>query len=196
MLKRLQAFTSGESGLAAVEFALIAPFMIALFFGLVEVCNALNAHQKMTSVASTAADLTSQATKVTTSDLNDIFAASSAIMTPFSTNDITIVVTSITGTGQRNKGTVLWSRTNGHGVPHNVGDPITVGDPTTLADDDTGLLPTSCTSATQCSLIFAEVSYNYTSPYGKFIVGAMTMKDTFYTKPRRVVSVDCTNCSN
>ena len=195
MLNRLRTFKNGESGLAAVEFALIAPFMVALFFGLVEVCNALNAHQKVTSVASTAADLTSQATTVTQSDLSDIFAASSAIMTPFSNSDVTIVITSITGTGQRNQGTVLWSQTNGHGTARKVGDPITVGDPSQLGADDTGLLPTSCTSSAQCSLILAEVSYNYTSPYGKFIVGQMNMQDTFYTKPRRVITVPCTDCS-
>ena len=180
--------------MAAVEFALIAPFMIALFFGLVEVCNALNAHQKMTAVTSTAADLTSQATQVSKSDLNDVFAASSAIMAPFSTGNISIVITSITGTGQRNRGTVVWSQTNGHGVAHNVGDPITVGDPTNLANDDTGLLPATCTNVNQCSLILAEVTYNYTSPYGKFIIGTLPMTDTFYSKPRRVIAVACTDC--
>jgi Flp pilus assembly protein TadG len=194
MLTRWKTFASDKRGLAAVEFALIAPFMIALFFGLVEVCNALDAHQKMTSVASTAADLTGQAEQVSQADLADIFSASSAIMAPFSTNDVTIVITSITGTGQRDKGTVVWSVTNGHGTAHNVGDPITVGDPSTLGADDTGLLPTTCTSATQCTLILAEVTYNYTSPYGKFIIGTMPMSDTFYTKPRRVVAVACTDC--
>ena len=195
MLKRARSFKNGESGMAAVEFALIAPFMVALFFGLVEVCNALSAHQKVTSVASTAADLTAQATTVSTSDLNDIFAASSAIMSPFSTNDISIVVTSIAGAGSRNQGTVLWSQTNGHGTAHTVGAPINIGDPSKLSADDQGLLPASCTGATQCSIILAEVSYNYTSPYGKFIVGQLDMTDLFYSKPRRVVSVPCSDCA-
>jgi Flp pilus assembly protein TadG len=195
MLKPARIFKPGESGMAAVEFALIAPFLVALFFGLVEVCNALSAHQKVTSVASTAADLTAQATTVSVSDLNDIFAASSAIMAPFSTNDVSIVVTSIAGDGNRNEGTVLWSQTNGHGTAHTVGSTISIGDPSKLSSDDQGLLPASCTNSTQCSIILAEVSYNYTSPYGKFIVGQMDMTDLFYSKPRRVVSVPCTDCS-
>lgn len=196
MLKRLKLSCTGESGMAAVEFALIAPFMVTLFFGLVEVCNALNAHQKMTSVASTAADLTAQATKVSTSDLADIFAASSAIMSPFPISSMSIVITSIEGTGERNVGKVLWSQTNGHGTPHAVGSTITIGDPATLSDTDQGLLPASCTDATDCTLILAEVSYNYTSPYGKFIVGTMNMSDAFYSKPRRVISVTCTDCGS
>jgi hypothetical protein len=123
-----------------------------------------------------------------------VFAASTAIMAPFNATNISVVVTSITGTGQRNQGTVLWSQTNGHGTAHAVGSPITVGNPAQLGADDAGLLPTTCTGANLCSLILAEVSYNYTSPYGKFIVGTLKMSDTFYTKPRRTISVACTDC--
>lgn len=195
MLKLLRKFATGASGLAAVEFALIAPLMIALFFGLVELCNALNAHQKVTSVASTAADLAGQAKSLTASDLQDIFAASSAIMTPFPSSDVSIVVTSIGGSGQRNVGKVLWSVTNGKGTAHIVGDTINVGNPAELGDDDTGLLPASCASGDQCSLILAEVTYTYRSPYAKIITGDLPMTDTFYTKPRRVIAVACNNCS-
>lgn len=194
MLKRLRTFARGASGMAAVEFALIAPFMMVLFFGLVELCNALNAHQKVTSVASTAADLTGQAKSVTAADLADIFAASSAIMTPFSASDVSIVVTSIGGSGQRNVGKVLWSVTNGHGVAHNAGDTIDIGNPATLNAGDIGLLPADCASGAQCSLILAEVSYTYRSSYAKIITGDLPMTDTFYTKPRRVIAVACNQC--
>lgn len=194
MLKPSRKFADDASGLAAVEFALIAPIMMLLFFGLVEVCNALNAHQKVTTVASTAADLVGQAKQLSAADMADVFAASSAIMAPFSTNNMSIVITSIGGSGQRNVGTVLWSVTNGHGTPHTAGDPITVGNPAELGSDDTGLLPASCASGAQCSLILAEVSYNYTSPYGQVIVGQLPMNDSFYTKPRRVIAVACNNC--
>jgi Flp pilus assembly protein TadG len=194
MLKLLRKFARGAGGMAAVEFALIAPVMMVLFFGLVELCSALNAHQKVTSVASTAADLVGQAKTLTAGDLDDVFAASSAIMTPFSGNDMSIVITSIGGSGRRNIGTVLWSVTNGHGTAHNVGDTITVGNPDELGDGDTGLLPADCESGAQCSLILAEVSYNYTSSYARVITGDLPMTDTFYTKPRRVVAVACNQC--
>jgi Flp pilus assembly protein TadG len=194
MLRRLRTFARGASGMAAVEFALIAPIMMVLFFGLVELCNALNAHQKVTSVASTAADLTGQAKSVTAADLDDIFAASSAIMTPFSASDVSIVITSIGGSGQRNVGKVLWSVTNGHGVAHNVGDTIDIGNPAALDDSDIGLLPADCADGTQCSLILAEVSYTYRSSYAKIITGDLPMTDTFYTKPRRVIAVACDQC--
>lgn len=194
MLRRWRKFAEDAGGLAAVEFALVAPIMMLLFFGLIELCNALNAHQKVTSVASTAADLTGQAKAVTAADLDDVFAASSAIMTPFSNDDVSIVITSIGGSGHRNVGKVLWSVTNGKGTAHNVGDTIDVGDPADLSDDDIGLLPADCADGTQCSLILAEVTYTYRSPYAQIITGDVPMTDTFYTKPRRVIAVACDNC--
>lgn len=194
MLKRLNKFGNANSGLAAVEFALIAPVMVLLFFGLVEVCNALNAHQKVTSVASTAADLVGQAKQMSQADLADVFSASSAIMSPFSNNDVSIVITSIAGDGNKNEGRVVWSMTNGKGIAHKVNDVIKVGDPSTLGADDSGILPVTCNGPAQCSLVMAEVTYKYTSPYGKFIIGSMNMSDLFYSKPRRVISVACTDC--
>lgn len=199
MLKAIRKFGVARSGMAAVEFALVAPFMITLFFGLVEVCNILDAQQKVTSVASTAADLTGQATTVKTTDIADIFAASSAIMTPFSNANTTIVLSSVTGTGIKNKGIVLWSQVYGHGataraVNSNVVIGTNVADGS-LAPSMDGLLPTTCSSAGQCSVILAEVYYNYTSPYGKFIIGSRTLTDTFLVKPRRVISVPCTDCT-
>lgn len=194
MLKLSRKFAGNASGLAAVEFALIAPIMLVLFFGLVETCNALSAHQKVTTVASTAADLVSQAKQLSAGDMSDVFAASGAIMTPFSTGDLSIIVTSIGGSGKRNIGIVLWSVTNGHGTPHTTGDPITVGNPDELGADDTGILPASCASGSDCSVILAEVRYSYTSPYGQMIVGTLPMTDSFYTKPRRVIAVACNSC--
>ncbi len=179
MLKILTAFRRAESGIAAVEFALVAPIMIMMFFATVEVCNALNAHQKVTSVASTAADLVAQATQVSQSDLGDVFAASASIMTPFPDN-AKIIVTSLAGTGTKNLGKVVWSKgstgSDGTVTPaHSVGSNISIGtataDPSASADVD-GLLPANCDSANECTVIFVEVSYTYTSPYGKFIVGA------------------------
>jgi hypothetical protein len=42
-----------------------------------------------------------------------------------------------------------------------------------------------------CSLIYTEVTYNYAnySDTVKFVTTAMTLKDTFYARPRRSTSV-------
>jgi len=63
----LKAFGRDQRGLAAVEFALIAPAMILLYCGLVEVCQAIIASRKTDHVASAVADLVTQADAVTVS---------------------------------------------------------------------------------------------------------------------------------
>ena len=86
----LQRFFIDCAGLAAVEFALIFPLMIAFYFGAIETSHMLTANRRVTSVAYSAADITAQAISVSNSDMSDIFAASSAILRPFSTTPLSI----------------------------------------------------------------------------------------------------------
>jgi Flp pilus assembly protein TadG len=175
MLKTIRRFRRQDGGMAAVEFALIAPVMIGLFFGTVEVCNALSCHQKVTTVASSAADLVAQATRVSDTDMADIFTAANSIMVPFPQAATSIVLTSIGGDG-----TVLWSdASNGNGA-HAVGDTLPVPD---------GLFPPGCNTATGCSVILAEVRYNFVPPLAGSTIGDIPMTDTFYAKPRRAVTI-------
>ena len=80
----LRRFRQDQSGVSAVEFALLAPIMIALYFGMVEVCQAYMAQKRMSHVTSMVADLTAQAQSVTRNDLTDIFNIGNQIMEPFS----------------------------------------------------------------------------------------------------------------
>lgn len=50
-------FARDPRGMVAVEFALIIPVMITLYFGTVETTNAMTAARRVTIVAQTAADL-------------------------------------------------------------------------------------------------------------------------------------------
>jgi len=191
MLKRIKNFMNARDGLAAVEFALIAPVMGTLLLGTIELCNALECHQKVTMTASSAADLVAQASKVSTSDMSDIFNAASAIIAPFSVNNITIVISSVQSDGTGN-GTVAWSQgqTWSGGVAkavsgRNVNSPVTLTQPVMSTWDSTKQTFTPC-KANTCSVILAEVTYNYTSPIGKFLVGSTKMSDVFYERPRKV----------
>src|SRR3954471_24418606 len=96
-------FRRDERGVSAVEFALIAPFMILLYFGLVELCQALIAERKASHVASAVGDLVAQSESVTKAtggsgptSLVDIYSIGSSIMAPFPTTDLKIGITSVT----------------------------------------------------------------------------------------------------
>src|ERR1700712_368473 len=82
-----------NSGIAATEFAVIVPIMLVLFFGTVEFSSGIAVDRKVTMMARTLSDLTSQSTSVSSTDMTNFFAASNAIMTPYSTTPIKSTVT-------------------------------------------------------------------------------------------------------
>src|SRR6202011_3429913 len=74
-----------RSAIAATEFAVIVPIMLVLFFGVVEFSSAVAVDRKVTLIARTLSDLTSQSPPagVSDTDLTNYFNASSGIMWPF-----------------------------------------------------------------------------------------------------------------
>jgi Flp pilus assembly protein TadG len=178
MLKKLIRFLKDRNGVAAVEFGFIAPVMGVLLVGTIELCDALNCRQKVTSIASSVADLVAQTTSVSSSDMSNIFSAANALIYPYPSSASGIVVSSIVSDGTGN-GTVAWSQAQ---------------NATALATNKamtvpTGLMPAATCAAGACSVILTTVTYNYTSPLGKMIVGTMVMSDYFYSRPRKSATV-------
>ncbi len=184
MLRIFKRFAKARSGLAAVEFALIAPVMGVLLIGTIDVCNALACRNKVTMLAATGADLVAQVKTVATSDVSDVFDAMNAIIYPFPGRP-KVVITSILSDGN-GEGTVDWSQAQDDTA-------LTHGATVTLPS---GLMPKDQCAADACSVILAQVSYDYSSPMGHFILGTVTMTDTFYAKPRRSAEVTCTDCTS
>ena len=75
----LLCFRRDTRGVSAVEFALLAPFMIALYLGSVQLTLGLTADRKVSQVANSVADLVTQDDFITDADLIDIYAAADAI---------------------------------------------------------------------------------------------------------------------
>jgi Flp pilus assembly protein TadG len=158
-----------RKGVAAVEFAFILPLLIALYFGVVETTYGIMANRKVTSVTSTVADLVAQTKSVNQAELNDIFAAATAIMVPFDSAELSIVVTSVLIDKDGNA-TVDWSAAApGSGTAHRSG-----------ADFD---LPAGL-RIPYTSLIVAEVGYEYNSFLNYIVTTGIPMSDTLYLRPR------------
>ena len=165
-------FRGNESGVSAIEFALILPVMVGMFFGIGELTSYMQAHSRMTKVASTVADLVAQDTAITDEEMTNIFNCAEAIMQPFDSQNGWIRVSSVVANAQ-GQTTVAWS--DGQGISERaVGSAITVPG---------GVVPPNS------SVIFTEVSYNYSSSYGMFLTSGVTAEDQFYARPRRSVSV-------
>ena len=181
MLRRIREFLKAREGLAAVEFGLIAPVLGTLLVGTVEVCNALECHQKVTMLASTAADLVTQATSVSATDMTNIFDATTYIVYPFPANNTKIIITSILSDGNGG-GKVGWSVAQ-NTTAHTANATITI---------PSGIMTKASCAANACSVILAEVTYAYTSPMGKFFLGTVNMTDTFYAHPRKSTTISYT----
>jgi Flp pilus assembly protein TadG len=161
-----------NSGIAATEFAVIVPVMLVMFFGVVEFSSAVAVDRKVTLMARTLSDLTSQSTSVATTDMTNFFAASNAMMTPYPATPTKSTISELYINPTTLAARVQWS--NGSS-PRTVSSTVTI--PSALAVAGT-------------YLIFAEVSYLYTPAVG-YVMGkaGITLSDVAYTRPRQSTCV-------
>lgn len=91
-------FRRDTAGVSAIEFALILPVMLVLWAGMAEMSHAIDNWRKVTQLARTIVDLTSQgdtSDPIASTTMNDILASSAAVLRPFSTTNTSIVVSAL-----------------------------------------------------------------------------------------------------
>jgi Flp pilus assembly protein TadG len=176
-------FAGDRRGVTAVEFALIAPLMILLYFGLAELCQSLIAERKASHVASAVGDLVAQSESVTSAagssatSLQDIFNIGASIMAPYDTSTLQVRVTSVTANALAVP-KVDWSA--GYGGFAALAKQATVTLPMTMNVSD--------------SIVMAEVKYSYRSPIAFVLPKAQNYSEIFYLRPRRSAQVTCADC--
>ena len=162
----LHRAASANSGVAAMEFALIAPVMVTMFLGMTEVTTSVNTDRKLALVSRTLADLTGRATTMSSSEMADVFSAGNIVTQPYSTATATFVVSSIvvTVSGSTVTGKVAWSCASGTGA---------VKRPTGTS------YPVPASFASSVSFILSEAKMVYTPMFGgQFTGGIMTFDET------------------
>jgi len=124
----LARFVRAERGVAAIEFALILPFMLVVYIGSMEASTLISMDRKVQSVAGTIGDLVARADKnLTNTQIQDYFRAASGIMTPYAPDPVLQVVTAVNVDGN-GRATVAWSRQYQNGIysaitPHAANNP-------------------------------------------------------------------------
>ena len=169
----LRRFAADQSGVSAVEFAILLPLMLTMYLGGVEVSQAVSADRKTTLVAHTIGDLTAQASNVTSTDMTNVLNAGAAVAYPFSASNLKVTVTSVCIDSSGTNATVAWSKTL-NGTAHT--GVVTSSIPTALMTPST-------------SLIWGEASYAYKPTVGWTITGTLNLNDTFFLRPRLSSSV-------
>jgi Flp pilus assembly protein TadG len=191
-----------SSGIAATEFAVIVPIMLVIFFGTVEISSGVAVDRKVTLVARTLSDLTSQAPPPTQSQpwstvddtyLQNVFTASIAILQSYPASPSKVTLSEIYVDSNK-IAKIQWSKaaTFAGGATQatlvassrNAGDVVTSTVPPALL-------------VKQTYLIFSEVSYLYTPAIGYVMAkSGVTLGDVAYTRPRQVVCVVYNNLPN
>lgn len=175
----IACFARDKRGLAAVEFAFIAPLMLALTFGTIEISSGFGIKRKVTLTARTLSDLVSQGTKVTALDISNFFKMGSAIMTPYQVNATTMTQrVSAVNIDSGKVARIAWSY-NGVGTASSV--TVTTGYAENLI---ISTIPTALL-VPNTQLIWSEVTYTYMPVAGYFIRASIPLSDQFFTRPRQ-----------
>jgi Flp pilus assembly protein TadG len=180
---RLGGFLKDRRGVAAVEFAMIAPIMLLFYFGLAEFTQAMIAERRAIRTASAIGDLVAQNSEITPTGaggISDVFAIAETLMKPFPTGTkLKLCVASISA-DQNGTKTVDWSQNkNDGGCP---------AEKTKVTDISSDLL------AANQSVIMSRVIYSYTSPVNQALKTNPTFTKTYYLRPRRSTKVECDAC--
>jgi Flp pilus assembly protein TadG len=165
ILGKIARLARDKRGVSAVEFALLAPVMIGLYFGCAEISIGVGTDRKVSLIAAALANLSAQTTTISSSDMTNILDASGAIITPYSASNLKMTITCIKIDANKNAA-VKWSVTRNGSA--NSGS-ITI--PTALA-------------VANSYLILSEASYAYTPAVGYTISGTLNLSDKMYMTPR------------
>jgi len=167
-------------GIAATEFAFIAPLMLVMLFGTIEVSSGVAVDRKVTLVARTLSDLTSQSKAVGDADMTNFFAASYGIMWPYPSAPVRATISELYIDPNTSMARVQWSKGS---APRGAGSTLGVP-PGLIGRDSSGnILPNQY-------LIFSEVSYVYKPVVGYVVTKAgVTLSDNAYTRPRQSTCV-------
>jgi Flp pilus assembly protein TadG len=184
-----------RSGIAATEFAVIVPLMLVMFFGVVEFSQGVAVDRKVTMVARTLSDLTSQApssapqaTQATVDDtyVQNVFTASIAMFQPYVATPTNAQISEIyvDSTGNAK---IQWSKAATIGS--NATQATLTASSRGAGDDVTSLVP-SALLVKKTYLIWSEVSYRYVPTIGYVMTPTgVLLSDSAFTRPRQVVCV-------
>jgi len=169
LIQRIRRFAAAEKGLAALEFAIIAPMMILLVFGSVDLIDTLGANKRAQNAAASIADVVARDDNVTNAEITGLWAALDVLMYPDNGAAMTMRVSSVSivdATTAR----VVWSE--GHGMTARVAN-TTVSLPSQMMTPGT-------------SVIMTESSFPYEAPLGFLHTGSVNLEHNAYRRSRLV----------
>jgi len=175
-LSNFFGFASDAEGVAAVEFAIVLPFMLTLYLGSIEAGDGMAVQFKTALATRAVADITSQYTSIDNSTMTGILGAAATVVAPYPASGMVVTISEIT-TNSTGHGTITWSDSL-NGTAHAVGQSVT--------------LPVALQIA-NASLIWSEVTYPYQPTFGYVLTSTINIYQSSYFYPRLSNSVTRVN---
>ncbi len=166
---------TNRRGVAAMEFAVIAPMLIAVFFGGFTTLDAAMVYRKVTDTSVELANITSQYTTMSQTDVNTVLGAASTIMAPYPTAAMSIVLSEVT-TDSNGNATVTWSQ---------------AFQGTALAQGSSVTMPAGFDTP-NTSYILVQSAYTYTPTVGSSFIGSIPITKETVMLPRASSSIPFT----
>jgi Flp pilus assembly protein TadG len=181
-------------GVAAVEFAFIAPLMFAMYFVTVELALGIDSNKRVGRIGSMVADLTTQQQTMSKSELDAIMRIGESLIQPYNRTKPTITVTAIEVTTDATpKVQVVWSRkmTNGaYTTPFSKGTAVTLpaaiktpGSFVVRVESDLAYKPIIAWAAGQKEALGIASAFD-----------GISMHETYYLRPRMSTTIPCADC--
>lgn len=192
--ERLLRIVADRRGMAALEFALIAPLLLSMYFVTMEVAQGIEANKKVSRVGSMVADLVTQQQSISRSELEAIMQIGSAILLPYNRSMPDITVTAIKLTDETNaKAIVQWSRRLRDGAF--MQGPVKGTEtqvPVTLKIRDTFLIQVS--AGLDYRPVLTWTAENKASLGLSAAFDRIDMQESFFLRPRMTAEIDCSDC--
>ena len=190
----IRRFLGDRRGVAAVEFAFIAPVLLSLYFVTMEVSQGIETNKKVGRIASMTADLVAQQQTVDKAEVQAIMQIGSALLQPYNRSLPTITVTAINiSSDSTPKVTVDWSRklANGAFTQGAAAGSITTV-PAQLTIPGTYLIRVEADLSYKPVITWAasqKTSLGLTAAFDN-----IPMSETYYLRPRMSQTIPCSDC--
>lgn len=181
-------------GVAALEFAFVAPLLLSLYFVTMEVAQGIEANKKVGRIGSMVADLVTQQQSISRPELEAILQIGGAILQPYNRTQPDIVVTAIKLTDEANpKAVVQWSRRMKDGAfmagpAKNTETSV----PESLKIRDTFLIRVS--AGLDYRPVITWSAEKKTSMGLAAAFDNIDMQETYFLRPRMTAEIACSNC--
>jgi Flp pilus assembly protein TadG len=169
LFQRFRRFGSAKQGVAAIEFAIIAPMMIFLLLGAVDLIDVLNANKRVHNAASSLSDVVARDTEVSDDEIAGIWSALDLLMFPSSAANMQVRVTSVRVVNATTA-EVVWSEGRNMGA-RSAGSAVS--------------LPAAMMIA-GTSIIMTEAETDYSAPLGVLTAMPVKLDHTAYRRSRLV----------